>query len=275
MSNAINTEEIIKIFQIENEKKIEIIKNDKILQKEILDRLREMPKKEFFMTVINTNSKINKKHSFTMIYESDDLISFLDGYSLLNGFFKFLPTYINNRIPELNKNVDLCSEYIKDIVEQWSPLIRKIISQNFLSKHSYMATNYMELFAGGINGVVISIYKFDTNRGVKFMTHAYRWIIYYIYREMDDVVKTYNDRLYDDDNFFDTLEVNEDCETNMLNSAEIDKFKKMDFIDKYEEKMLDLVLIEKITLEEASKVIKKIQGFLQNDIKMLADYIRA
>ena len=38
--------------------------------------------------------------------------------------------------------------------------------------------------------------------------------------------KTYNDKLYDDDGFFDTLQTEDDFEENILNSVEIEKLKK-------------------------------------------------
>lgn len=270
-----HTTELIKKFQEYSVVKNEIIKNDVILQQEIVERLKEMSKKEFFMSIVNTNPKNNKKFSFKYIQDDGDLIEFLEDYSVLNGFFKFLPTYKTKRIKELNKNVEECGIIVRQIIEQFNPLIKNIIAKNFLKRYSYISNNYGELFAGGINGLVSSIYKFDCSKNVKFITHAYRWIIYYIYREMDDVVKTYNDKLYDDDSFFDTLQVDETFEENMINNAEIDKLKKIDLLDKYEERLLELVLVEKIKLEDIDKVVNKINLYLNDDMSILADYIKA
>lgn len=270
-----NTTELIKKFQEYSAIKHDIIKKDLILQEEIINRLQDMSKKEFFMSIVNTNPKNNKKFSFKYIQDNGDLVEFLEDYSILNGFFKFLPTYKNKRIPELNKNVDESSVIVRKIIDQFNPLIKNIIAKNFLKKYSYISNNYGELFAGGINGLVSSIYKFDCSKNVKFITHAYRWIIYYIYREMDDVVKTYNDKLYDDDSFFDTIQVDETFEDNMINNAEIDKIKRIDILDKYEEKLLEMSLVEKIKLEDIEKVTKKINLYLNNDETILSEYIKA
>lgn len=275
MDIKIELTELIEKFQILNEKKLGIIKEDEILQKEIMDRLQYMSKKEFFMSIVNVNPKNNKKISFNFIQEEGNINDFLKDYNILNGFFKFLPTYKNKRIPTLNKNIDEASVIVRKVIEQFSPLVKNIISTKFLKKYSYMANNYNELYAGGITGLVAAIYKFDTKRGVQFITHAYKWITYYIFREMDDIVKTYNDKLYDDDGFFDTLQTEDDFEENILNSVEIEKLKKTDILDKHEERLLDLVLVEKVKLEDISKVTNKLSAYMNNDIELFYQYLKA
>lgn len=270
-----NTTELIKKFQEYSAIKHNLIKNDMILQQEIMERLQYMSKKEFFMSIVNINPKNNKKFSFKYIQDDGNLNSFLEDYNILNGFFKFLPTFKNKRIPELNENVDKCTVIVREIINQFNPLIKNIIAKNFLRKYNYISNNYGELYAGGINGLVSAIYKFDTTKNVKFITHAYRWIIYYIYREMDDVVKTYNDKLCDDDSFFDTLQVDESFEDTMVNSAEIDKLKKIDILDKYEENLLEMALVEKIKLEDIESTINKINLYLKDDVNLFSQYIRA
>lgn len=269
------TSSLIETFQNLNNEKLDIIKKDKTLQKEIMDRLQYMSKKEFFMSIININPKNNKKISFNFIQDDGCINDFLKDYNILNGFFKFLPTYSSKRLPELNENVDEASKIVKEVIEQFSPLVKNIISKKFLRKYSYISNNYSELYAGGITGLVAAIYKFDTKRGVQFITHAYKWITYYIYREMDDIVKTYNDKLYDDDGFFDTIQTDEDFEDNVINSVEIEKLKKIDILDKYEERLLDMALIEKVKLEDISKVIDKLNLYMNNDASLFYRYVKA
>lgn len=269
------TTRLIKKFQDLTEIKLGYIRADKILQDEIIERLQYMSKKEFFMSIVNINPKNNKKFSFKYIQEDGDLMSFLEDYNILNGFFRFLPTCQSNRIPDLNKNIEECGEIIRKVIEQFNPLIKNIISKNFLKKYSYISNNYGELYAGGINGLVSAIYKFDTTKNIKFITHAYRWVIYYIYREMDDIVKTYNDKLYDDDNFFDTLQVDETFEENMLNNIEISKLKKLDVLDPFEEKLLEMAIIEKVKLEDIETTIQKITDSLNQDETLYYNYIMA
>lgn len=269
------TSALIDSFQQLNNKKLDMIKTDKELQKEIVDRLQYMSKKDFFMSIVNINPKNNKKISFNFIQDDGCINDFLQDYNILNGFFKFLPTYKENRIPELNENVDDAGVIIREVIEQFSPLVKNIISRKFLKKYSYISNNYGELYAGGITGLVAAIYKFDTKRGVQFITHAYKWITYYIYREMDDIVKTYNDKLYDDDGFFDTIRTEDDFEDNVINSIEVEKLKRFDILDKYEERLLDLVLVEKIKLEDISKVTDKLSAYMNNDIELFYKYLKA
>jgi len=270
-----DTTKLIEKFQELNRNKHKIIIKDEILQDEIMERLQYMSKKEFFMSIVNINPKNNKKFSFKYIHKDGDLEEFLVNYNILNGFFKFIPTYKSERLLALNENVEQCSEIIRTIIDQFNPLIKNIIAKNFLKKHAYISNNYSELYAGGINGLVSAIYKFDCTKGVKFITHAYRWVIYYIYREMDDIVKTYNDKLYDDDNFFDTLQVDDSFEETMLNNIEITKLKKMDILDTFEEKLLEMVIVEKIKLEDIDITIKKISDSLNNDEILFKNYIMA
>ena len=67
MDIKIELTELIEKFQILNEEKLKIIKEDEILQKEIMDRLQYMSKKEFFMSIVNVNPKNNKKISFNSL----------------------------------------------------------------------------------------------------------------------------------------------------------------------------------------------------------------
>ena len=90
MDIKIELTELIEKFQILNEEKLKIIKEDEILQKEIMDRLQYMSKKEFFMSIVNVNPKNNKKISFNFIQEEGDINDFLKDYNILNGFFKTL-----------------------------------------------------------------------------------------------------------------------------------------------------------------------------------------
>lgn len=266
---------LIEKFQALSKTKNEMLKKDEQIKDEILDRLKDMPKKEFFMSVVNTNPKNNKKFTYKYIQEGGDLNDFFKDSTILNGFFRFLPTYKEKRIVGLEENVEACAVIIRQIIEQFNPLIKNIISKNFLKKYSYISNNYNELYAGGINGLVSAIYKFDTKKGVKFITHAYRWIIYYIYREMDDIVKTYNDKLYDDDNFFDTLEVDDSFESSILNNVEVNKLKAMDIIDPYEEKLLEMVVVEKIRIEDITSTIQKLSDSINDNPEMFKHYIRA
>ena len=63
MDIKIELTELIEKFQFLNEEKLKIIKEDEIIQKEIMDRLQYMSKKEFFMSIVNVNPKNNKKIS--------------------------------------------------------------------------------------------------------------------------------------------------------------------------------------------------------------------
>lgn len=264
----------IRILIEKDKEKNEFIYSDKILQEEILERLVSLTKKDFFMSVINTNTSINKKFSFKQIQETQNIETFLKDYNILNGFYRFLPTFKTKRIKELHDNVNECGKIIQEITQDYIPLIKNIIGTNFLKRYPFISNNFNELYAGGINGLIVAMYKFDPSKNVKFITHAYRWIIYYIFREMDDIVKVYNEKLYDDDSFFDTI-ADENFEDNMIISMEIEKIINVDMLDNFERTFILDALQEKIKIDDLDYTLEKIKAIIDKSPKNLANYIRA
>ena len=85
----------------------------------------------------------------------------------------------------------------------------------------------------------------------------------------------YKKKLNDDDDFFETLQTEDNFEENILNSVEIEKLKKTDILDKHEERLLDLVLVEKVKLEDIFKVTNKLSAYMNNDIELFYQYLKA
>ena len=265
-------ENLIQNFQKLEEKKIKIIDAEPLLQQEIVLRLITYTKKDFFLSVVNINPDVNKKFSFKYIQEKKELGDFLVNYRILNGFFKFLNIEKNIENNENKKEflfiIDKSGDLIQEIVNQYIPLIKRIIYDKFIKKYSYMSANFDELYAGGLYGLIAAIYKYDSTKGAQFITHAYRWIIYYIHREMNDVVQSYNTKLYENEYSIDSNMSDEELlKTQILNEIELKKIMNTDIIDNYERYLIEETLLETLKFSEISGTIEKLSLLVNSEIE--------
>ena len=136
-----------------------------------------------------------------------------------------------------------------------------------------MSANFDELYAGGLYGLIAAIYKYDSTKGAQFITHAYRWIIYYIHREMNDVVQSYNTKLYEDEYLIDSNRSDEESlKEKILNEIEIKKIIDSDLLDDYERYLIEESLIENLKFSEISYTIEKLSLLVarpeENELKL-------
>jgi hypothetical protein len=184
---------LIKSFQECNKDKISFfLKSDKNwenLKKEIL--------KEKEVTYI-------LKEGFRL---NPDLILSYAAEDKKEELFKFF--YITNKLLKKACNNDpifleLVKEekfYIDQLLIMHYPIIVKLVSKT--CKTAYLRSYWMELYNEGILGLIHGMHKYNFNFKTKFITYGYKWIQYYIHRELNKIINkvqfekgTYNKYLF-------------------------------------------------------------------------------
>jgi len=126
--------------------------------------------------------------------------------------------------------------FINQMIIMHYPLIVQLVSKP-TKKASFLRNYFYEIYNEGILGLIHSIYKYETGHGAKFVTYAYKWIIYYINKYVDNLIKNidFNNGNYNIHQFENgkVLECEYKDYIKSLHNSKIDLinlFEKIDFI---------------------------------------------